>query len=77
MSSFDVVNFLCPKCHALIAVSAMHGQGTPAKHSAFSVPIEVAGPLVGDKVMCEECFESFIVQPDEIKYVVLRLIPVE
>ena len=75
MSAFDIVNFLCPKCRSLIAVSAMKGQGSPANHSAFSVPIEVAGTIVGDKVVCDECFETFTVQPDEVKFVVLRLIP--
>ena len=67
-----IINFLCPKCHALLPANTLNGE--QSKHSAFSVPVEIAQPLIGDRVACEQCFESFVVQPDEIKFVVLRLV---
>jgi hypothetical protein len=80
MGCFDMVFFPCPKCGPDVKLEAQSKGGECAMktYSRRTVPLAVAGGMVGDKLSCSKCggtyevvgpttvqLELDVVQPDE------------
>lgn len=55
MGCFDTVKFRCPNCNAIIDAQTKGGVCASRYYDALSVPLDVAGGVVGEDVTCESC----------------------
>lgn len=61
MGCFDTVHFRCPHCDEGIEDQSKSGGCHLNDYDAASVPIAVAGGIIGDQVCCRGCGRVWIV----------------
>lgn len=60
MGMFDTVIFRCPKCNgATIFEQSKAGECLLIDYNSNEVPTEIALDILGNKVWCEKCNETF------------------
>lgn len=59
MGCYDTVHFKCPKCGFNIEEQSKGGVCYLRDYSAHSVPLDVAGGIVGETVYCSSCETPF------------------
>lgn len=74
MPYYDTVKFVCPSCKAPLTVENKKGDEGACGWAQHCVPIATAKQMVGEKVVCEECFQTLRIKPEAAEFVALQLV---